>query len=122
MNRFSVANLWNFRQFYQTFPATEKINTLCRELSWSHIRLIMRLESHEAREYYLKESKESNWSVRTLQRNINSKYYERLLSSPSAKTESNNITVNPKQKLRNFVKDPYVLEFLELPEDKSLKE
>ncbi len=82
----------------------------------------MRLESYKAREYYLKESKESNWSVRQLQRNINSKYYERLLSSLPAKTESNNLTVSSKQKVRDFVKDPYVLEFLKLPEDKSLKE
>ncbi|MCP4164058.1 MAG: DUF1016 domain-containing protein [Deltaproteobacteria bacterium] len=118
---FSIANLKNFRQFFLTFKDDKKGYTLCSQLSWSHVRLIMRLENNKAREYYLKESKDSNWSVRTLQRNINSKYYERLLSS-SAKAESNDITVNPKQKLRDFVKDPYVLEFLELPEDRSLKE
>jgi len=47
---FSVANLWNFKKFYQTFPEPEKLYTLCRELSWSHIRLIMRQDTHEARE------------------------------------------------------------------------
>ncbi|MCP4162738.1 MAG: DUF1016 domain-containing protein, partial [Deltaproteobacteria bacterium] len=104
---FSIANLKNFRQFFLTFKDDKKGYTLCSQLSWSHVRLIMRLENNKVREYYLNESKESNWSVRTLQRNINSKYYERLLSSPSAKTESNNISVNPKQKLRDFVKDPY---------------
>ncbi|MBN2443260.1 MAG: DUF1016 domain-containing protein, partial [Spirochaetales bacterium] len=41
---FSVANLWNFRQFYQTFPEKEILYTLCRELSWSHLRLIMRVD------------------------------------------------------------------------------
>ncbi len=45
---FSVANLWNFRQFYQTFVEKEKLYTLCRELSWSHIRLIMRIDNKQA--------------------------------------------------------------------------
>ncbi|KHE92156.1 MAG: DUF1016 N-terminal domain-containing protein [Candidatus Scalindua rubra] len=52
---FSVANLWDFRQFYLVFPSNEKLYTLCRELSWSHIRLIMRLYNLKAREYYLKD-------------------------------------------------------------------
>ncbi len=119
---FSVANLWNFRQFYQTFPESEKLYTLCRELSWSHIRLIMRLDTYEAREYYLKEVKASNWSVRQLQRNISSHYYERVLSSSEIKDEQVAVTQDDKQTIRDFVKDPYVLEFLELPEDKTLKE
>jgi predicted nuclease of restriction endonuclease-like (RecB) superfamily len=119
---FSVANLWNFRQFYQTFPETEKLYTLCRELSWSHIRLIMRLDKYEAREYYFKESKSSNWSVRQLQRNINSHYYERVLSSSKTKNKHNLVDLEEKQTVRDFVKDPYVLEFLELPENTDLKE
>jgi len=119
---FSVANLWNFRQFYQTFPETEKLYMLCRELSWSHIRLIMRLDTYEARDYYLKEVKASNWSVRQLQRNINSHYYERLLSSSAIKGEHVAVTENDRQPVRDFIKDPYVLEFLELPENKTLKE
>lgn len=57
---FSVANLWNFRQFYQAFPENDKLCTLCRELSWLHTRLIMRIESEKAREYYITESKVEN--------------------------------------------------------------
>ncbi len=119
---FSVANLWNFRQFYQTFIEKGKLYTLCRELSWSHIRLIMRIDSEQARTYYLTESKTENWSVRQLQRNINSHYYERLLSSPK---EKNKLTLTVPETANNtgdFIKDPYVLEFLNLPENAKLRE
>ncbi len=119
---FSVANLWNFRQFYLTFPKTEKLYTLCRELSWSHIRLIMRIDNEQARAYYLNESKAENWSVRQLQRHINSHYYERLLSTSEKKEV---IVPDEKQTITNtreFIKDPYVLEFLNLPEDVKLRE
>lgn len=115
---FSVANLWNFRQFYLVFPNKEKIYTLCRELSWSHIRLIMRLDNPKLREYYLKESNSQEWSVRQLERNINSHYYERLLSS----SDKGNKSIIEKKNHRDFIKDPYVLEFLNLPEKSGLKE
>jgi Uncharacterized conserved protein len=115
---FSVANLWNFRQFYLVFPSNERLYTLCRELSWSHIRLIMRLDNLKVREYYLKESKSHGWSVRQLQRNINSHYYERLLSS----SDKENNPIVEKKNTRDFIKDPYVLEFLNLPENEELKE
>jgi hypothetical protein len=78
---FSYANLYNFRQFYLTYPADEIFYTLCRKLTWSHDRLIMRVENPEARSYYLKEAAGQGWSVRTLERNINTFYYQRLLSS-----------------------------------------
>ena len=72
---FSRQSLWNMRQFYLTFP---NLSTLWRELSWSHYRVIMRVEDADAREYYMKEAVEQNWSVRALQRQVNSFYYERL--------------------------------------------
>ena len=59
-----MANLKNFRQFYLTFAEDEKGYTLCSLLSWSHIRLIMRIDNVKARTYYLTESKAENWSVR----------------------------------------------------------
>ena len=119
---FSVANLKNFRQFYLTFVEDRKGYTLCSQLSWSHIRLIMRIDAPQARTYYLTESKAANWSVRQLQRHIHSHYYERLLSSAEDKNEI--VSTPPKEQAtaRDFVKDPYVLEFLDLPEDKKLKE
>ncbi|RAJ29611.1 DUF1016 N-terminal domain-containing protein [Pedobacter cryoconitis] len=78
---FSYANLRNFRQFYLIYPDNENCYTLCSNLTWSHNRLIMRIEDKEARTYYLSEAAEQGWSVRTLERNINTFYYQRLLSS-----------------------------------------
>ncbi len=119
---FSIANLKNFRQFYLTFQDDKKGYTLCSQLSWSHIRLIMRLDTPQARDYYSKETKNSNWSVRQLQRNISSHYFERILSTDEPETETLPVPGNDKQQIRNFLKDPYVLEFLELPENNTIKE
>ena len=60
---FSASNLWNFRQFYLVFRENQKLYTLCRELSWSHIRLIMRINDERAKEFYLTESRREGWSV-----------------------------------------------------------
>jgi len=78
---FSTRNLWDFRKFFLLFPDTEIVHTLCAQLSWSHIRLIMRVENRNAQKYYLHEAAENHWSVRTLDRNISTLYYQRLLSS-----------------------------------------
>jgi hypothetical protein len=59
---FSVANLWNFRQFYLAFPDDEKLYALRRELSWSHYRLIMRVEQPRARDFYIQEAADQHWS------------------------------------------------------------
>ncbi len=76
---FSIANLWNFRQFYNTFPDPEILYVARRELTWTHYRLIIRVENPEARSYYLDEASAQNWSTRILERNINTLYYERLI-------------------------------------------
>jgi len=113
---FSYANLRNFRQFYLVFPTREFCYTLCSELSWSHLRLIMRLDSEEERNYYLGETRSQNWTVRVLERNIKTNYYQRLLStSQNAENEEHNVT-------SEYIKDPYVLEFLGLPESIEGKE
>ena len=75
---FTVANLKNMRQFYLTFP---KSYALRSELSWTHYRLLMRVENKNARQFYIEEAIKSNWSTRQLERQINSFFYERLLSS-----------------------------------------
>ena len=123
---FSEANLWNFRQFYLTWPKKEILYTLCRELSWSHVRLIMRLDSKKAREYYINESILQGWSVRFLERNIQSGYFERLLSSQKSVNKEKALILTKKKNKANstedLIKDPYVLEFLNLPENPTQKE
>lgn len=118
-NGFSEANLQNFRRFYKTFP---EFPTHCvGNLSWSNIRYIMRIENKEEREYYLRESAEQNWSFRVLERNIKSGYYHRLLSTQQeniAPTEN----LPAEIKVQDFIKDPYVLEFLNVPENIEGKE
>lgn len=75
---FTVANLKNMRQFYLTFQNGYALRS---ELSWTHYRMLMRVQDKKAREFYLEECVKSNWSTRQLERQINSFFYERLLSS-----------------------------------------
>lgn len=111
---FSYANLRNFRQFYLTYPNSEICYTLCSKLTWSHNRLIMRIDDANARNYYLQECANQNWSVRVLERNIQSSYFQRILSTRPNTASDNSLEV-PKAKITDFIKDPYVFEFLNLP-------
>ncbi len=114
---FSYANLYNCRLFYLKFPDQTILYTLCRELGWSHLRLIMRLDSAQAIEYYCNETRQQQWTVRQLERNIKSHSYQRLLATqiePSAASSGSSHL--------EFIKDPYVLEFLQLPETGQLLE
>jgi len=117
---FSYANLRNFRQFYLTYPDQEICYTACSKLSWSHNRLIMRVENEQARQYYLQEVVRENWTVRQLERNIKSHSYQRLLSTQNQTGKE--IPQNTFANTLDFIKDPYVLEFLQLPERGSIKE
>jgi predicted nuclease of restriction endonuclease-like (RecB) superfamily len=119
---FSLANLKNFRQFYLIFPDFQKSYAVRSQLSWTHYRLIMRVENEISRNYYLTECSEQKWSTRILERNINSFYYERLLSSQEKKKELIAQKNFEKITSRDFIKDPYVLEFLGLPENPFPKE
>jgi predicted nuclease of restriction endonuclease-like (RecB) superfamily len=120
---FSEANLWNMRQFYLLFPDFLQFSTHCvGNLSWTNIRAIIRLDDAKERHYYLQEAASQNWSSRVLERNIKSGYYRRLLSSQGANVASAPAEVVASHEAANFIKDPYVLEFLDLPEDLSGKE
>jgi hypothetical protein len=80
-NGFSATNIKNFRTFYLTFPEFQKGHTLCDLLSWSHIRLIMRVKDEKARIYYMFECAKHQWSVRTLERHITTHYFQRVIAS-----------------------------------------
>lgn len=114
-NAYSKRNLLYIKKFYLLFP---KVNALRSELSWTHYRLLLKLESQEARAFYIQETIENGWSTRALDRQINTLYYERLLSS----TERKEVTAEMKEKTTNLrpdevLKDPYVLEFLQLKDN-----
>lgn len=122
---FSVANLKNMRMFYLAFRDAGKSYTLCSQLSWSHLRLIMRLDSKDARDYYLSEAGAQNWTVRALERNIKTGVYDRLLSTQKNKTANTSeakASAAGEVDASELIRDPYVLEFLGLPESVAGKE
>ena len=112
---FSEANLKNMRQFYLTYPEFDR--QCLANLSWSNLARILRIDNPEERNYYLTEASSQNWSYRQLERNIKTGYYHRLLSTQGVNAEGNNeerylpAAIDTKE----FIKDPYVLEFLDLP-------
>lgn len=105
----------------QTQPAQFEL----RLLPWSHYERLIRVEDKKAREWYAKEAFEQGWSYRTLNRNINTLYYERLLMSTKKQPvvdEMQDKTKAYQQDKLEYIKSPVVLEFLGLPEDTSLAE
>lgn len=118
---FSVSNLKKMKKFYLTYEAG---STLWNQLSWSHNRLIMNIDNEAKRTFYLEEMIKSNWSVRQLERQINSFYYERLLSTSKEHKEEVKNEINlleKKEKVQDFIKDPYVLEFLDIKDRRFLE-
>lgn len=117
---FDESNLRLIRQFYLTFEIRD---TLRHELSWSHYRKIMKVKDNLARNFYIEESIKSNWSTRQLERQINTLFYERLLSSRDKEAVSNEIqTSAPASDAKDFIKNPYVLEFLNITPTTGLYE
>jgi predicted nuclease of restriction endonuclease-like (RecB) superfamily len=112
---YTITNLKYMRQFYLQF---QNRHTLCDQLSWSHYRLIMKVENENARLFYLDECVKSNWSTRQLERQINSFFYERLLSSQGIEAKkavsAEIFEKEPGISALDVIKDPYVLEFLGL--------
>ena len=104
---------------------TQSIQSELRLLPWSHYERLIRVEDRKAREWYAKEAFEQGWSFRTLNRNINTLYYERLLMSKKKQPvvdEMQDKTKAYQQDKLEYIKSPVVLEFLGLPEDTSLAE
>jgi predicted nuclease of restriction endonuclease-like (RecB) superfamily len=114
--------LRRIRQFYLSFLIRD---TLRPELSWSHYRLLIRVTNTKAREYYLNEAANHHWSYRTLERNYSSLYFERLLNSTNKQPvieEMLEKTASFENDKFEFIKNPYVLEFLNLPTDTKYTE
>ncbi|MCC8037479.1 MAG: PDDEXK nuclease domain-containing protein [Bacteroidales bacterium] len=118
---FNPTNLRLMRRLFLYYPNQR---TLSVKLSWSHYNHLLKVEDHQARDFYVSECEAANWSVRQLQRQINTMYYERLLASRDKETvrkeiQSNKVVHNNP---REIIHDPYVLEFLGLSQGEHFLE
>ena len=111
------SNLYHCLRFYKTFPGI--VDTLCRQsgsvLSWSHYRVLLQVEDKKARDWYEKEALEQTWGVRTLQRNVSSQYYYRMLKTQKqdlVEREMEELTAKYQNDKLEFIKNPVVAEFL----------
>ena len=118
---YDVSNLRNMRRFYIVFPIQDSVRL---ELSWTHYRVLIRIENKDVREWYMQEAIENNWSVRALERQKSKLYYERLLSSKekSPLKQEAQEKIKPLQvDVKNMLRDPYIFDFLNI-DDKTLFE
>ena len=120
---FSKSNLFNMRNFYLCFPIFQ---TLSGKLTWSHYCELLSISDKSARDFYEKECINANWSVRELKRQIKTSLFERLLLSKGDKNKEKVLELalkgNEINKASDIMKDPYVFEFLGIPEEKSILE
>ncbi|MDE7094960.1 MAG: PDDEXK nuclease domain-containing protein, partial [Anaeroplasmataceae bacterium] len=117
---FTVANLKNMRQFYLAFPIRYALRS---QLSWTHYRMIMRVEDEKARKFYVDECIKANWSTRQLERQINTFSYQRLLASHGNYNVVEDTTKREAARTpEDIIRDPYVLEFLGLEQNASFYE
>ncbi len=118
---FIERNLRYMRAFYQAYPIWNAVRS---ELSWTHYRILLRVENEAARNWYLQESIDHSWSSRALERQIDKLYYERLLSSKDKQPviDEANTHIEPlKSDPKNYLRDPYILDFLNLPHAPALE-
>ena len=122
---FSARDLRNYRQLYLCFKDLDIWYTRVPNLNWSHFRTLLSVTSDDARYWYVQEASREMWSVRTLARNVGSQYYHRLLQSPKKEnviTEMLQLTAPLQNDARDFLKDPVVAEFLQLPSNNDFTE
>ncbi len=109
---FDRRNLSNMRKFYLLYPNWNAVRT---NLTWTHYRTVLKIEDKAERDWYLEEASKEGWSSRQLSRQISTFYYKRLLSSQNKEPvidEANQLI--KKETKEDFIKEPYVLEFLDL--------
>lgn len=117
---FDISNLRNMRRFYLAFPIQDALRP---ELSWTHYRHLMKVNDAKARAFYLNECVKAGWSSRQLERQINTMFYQRLLASRDKESVAAEIqTTEPKPEYERIIRDPYVLEFLDLPANEHFYE
>jgi predicted nuclease of restriction endonuclease-like (RecB) superfamily len=114
---FSPQNIWRMKQFYETYNGNEKLSTLLREISWSHNLQILSCNTDEEREFYLTLSVKNRYSFRELKRQMDSALYERTMLSDI----TNKLIIERSEGL-TALRDSYVLEFLDLPENHKEKD
>ena len=117
---FTSTNLKYMRQFYLSFPMG---HSLRGQLTWTHYRMLLKVSNKQARDFYEDECAKSGWSSRQLERQINSFFYERLLASQDKKAVRQEIfEKEPPKRPEDFIKDPYVLEFLDVKQNAAVYE
>ena len=124
---YTKTNLYSFYRFYKCFPEIfhSVSGKSAFKLSWTHYRILLQVHDETARKWYEKEAYEQTWSVRTLQRNIDSQYYYRMLQSQDKKAveaEMREKTSSYQNDKLEFIKNPVVVEFLGLTLDASFNE
>lgn len=121
---FTITNLKYMRQFYLAFPIGHALRD---QLTWTHYRALSRVNDEKARTWYMNEAADQGWSSRTLDRNISSQYYYRLLQSqddkrPGVQAEMERITAPYQRDKLEFIKNPVVAEFLGLESNADFQE
>lgn len=120
---FSRSNLQNMRSFYLNY---EKCQTVSGKLSWSHYCELLSISDKDKRSFYEKEAENAGWSIRELKRQISTSLYERLLLSDGKGNKETVLALSQKgiemAEPKDIIKDPYVFEFLGLPENKPMLE
>lgn len=112
---YSKRNLQYFRKFYLAFPDEQIVNACVHNLNWTHFRSLLRVQDEDARVWYMKEAASESWSSRTLDRNIGTQYYYRLLQSPKKKAvieEMKQKTSAYQKNTFELLKSPVIAEFL----------
>ena len=105
---YTRVNLFYMRRFYLAFP---NVHTLCKQLSWSHYRTLITVENEKARQYYFEEAIKSKWSVRDLQRQIETQFYQRLIANHVDLSSAGKLVKRGEMDTRDIVRSPAILEF-----------
>ena len=116
---FDERNLRKIRQFYLMYPIWDSVRP---ELTWTHYRILMRVEEEHIRDFYMGKAIKSNWSVRQLERQISTCFYSRVIANDSKLLNTKNSNELTTLEPNAIIKDPYMLEFLGLDDNRSYLE